>query len=334
MKKRGFLNSSVIGLGFGNSHAKIIKKNLNSKLDYICDKKIKFKDLAKKLKCKFTNDSSIAISNKSTKLITIASFDNYHFSQIKRCIKMKKHIFVEKPFCQNFKQYKFIKNLISKSNLYFSTNLVLRNHPKFKKIKELVNKKKLGKIYHIEGDYNYGRLYKLLYGWRGKIPFYSVTQGGGIHIIDLMIWILNSTPKDVFAIGNKISTNKSNFKHLDNVTGLINFKNGVTGKVTSNFGSVMPHDHQMRIFGTKGSLNLSHDKITFFSSRKPKKKNLSIKFNKDKNYKQKILDSFINSIVLKKKFRLILKKDIFASMSTCLAIDKSLKTKKKEIVKI
>ena len=32
-------------------------------------------------------------------------------------------------------------------------------------------KKKLGDIYHIEGDYNYGRLKKLTKGWRGKIPY-------------------------------------------------------------------------------------------------------------------------------------------------------------------
>ena len=53
---------------------------------------------------------------------------------------------------------------------------------------------------------------------------------------------------------------------MDNVTGLINFENGITGKVSSNFGSVMPHDHQMRIFGTKGTVSLSNNEISLFTS--------------------------------------------------------------------
>ena len=71
-----------------------------------------------------------------------------------------------------------------------------------------------------KGDYNYGRFEKLTKGWRGKIPFYSVTQGGGIHMIDIMIWLLKSSPKEVFAIGNNLSSSNTNFKFNDNVVTL------------------------------------------------------------------------------------------------------------------
>ena len=37
---------------------------------------------------------------------------------------------------------------------------------------------RFGKIFYIEGDYNYGRVKKITK--RGKIPFYSVTYGGGL----------------------------------------------------------------------------------------------------------------------------------------------------------
>ena len=46
--------------------------------------------------------------------------------------------------------------------------MVLRNHPKFKS-KKLVSSGKIGKIYHIEGEYNYGRFHKLTNGWRGDL---------------------------------------------------------------------------------------------------------------------------------------------------------------------
>ena len=323
------LYSATVGLGFGYLHAKILNKNKNTKLVYICDKKKKYKKFAKVFKCNFTNKFEDIVNDKLINLVTIASYDNYHFDQVSSCIKAKKNIFVEKPFCQTELEYKKIKKLIKNKKIHFSTNFVLRNHPKFLKIKDLLKKNKIGKIYHIEGDYNYGRLEKLTQGWRGKIPYYSVTQGGGIHLIDVMIWLTKSFPKEVFAFGNKFSSINSNFKFNDNVVSLISFKNGVTGKVSSNFGSVMPHDHHMKIFGTKGSLILSNNNLEFFTSRDPQKKVIKMSFSKKKDYKEKILNEFIEDIVKKKNNKFISNKEIFASMKTCFAIDQSLQQGKK-----
>ena len=58
----------------------------------------------------------------------------------------KKNVFVEKPFCQTEKQYYEIKKFIKLNKVYFSTNFVLRSHPKFLKIKEIIKKKKLVKF--------------------------------------------------------------------------------------------------------------------------------------------------------------------------------------------
>ena len=328
------LNSAVVGMGIGNLHAKTLKNNKKVKLIYICDKKKKFKLVANKFGCKFTYNFKDIVQDKSINLVSIASYDNYHYEQAVSCIKANKHVFIEKPFCQNNSQFQKIKKLLFKKKVYFSTNFVLRNHPKFVKIKDLVSKRKIGKVYHIEGDYNYGRLKKLTKGWRGRIPYYSVVQGGGIHMIDLMIWLTRSLPKDVFALGNKFSSKKSKFKYKDNVVSLINFKNGVTGKVSSNFGSVTPHDHQMRVFGTKGTLILSNNILEFYNSRNPNKKIIRMHFSKNKEYKKKILNKFIDLIIKKNKNKFIPINEIFASMKTCFAIDRSLKLNKKVEVKI
>ena len=47
----------------------------------------------------------------------------------------------------------------------------------------------MGRLYYLEGDYAYGRLPKILSGWRAEIPIYSVVHGGAIHIIDLLLWL-------------------------------------------------------------------------------------------------------------------------------------------------
>ena len=48
----------------------------------------------------------------------------------------------------------------------------------------------------------------------GELDFYSVMHGGGIHMIDLITWLVGSKIKKVFANGTNISTSKTNFKFL------------------------------------------------------------------------------------------------------------------------
>ena len=57
-----------------------------------------------------------------------------------------------------------------------------------------------------------------------KMPYFSVVQGGGIHIIDLMNWFTNSFPIKAISTGNKIVTRNTSFKYNDNNIALIKFK--------------------------------------------------------------------------------------------------------------
>ena len=336
MKKKNLkkINTAVIGMGIGNVHAETYKKNNDCNLVYLCDLNNKQKKLyEKKFNCTFSSNAKSVISDKNIDLVSIASYDNYHFSQILSAIKNNKHIFVEKPLCQTHHELKKIKKALKrKKNIKLSSNLVLRAHPIFIKIFKMIKKNLIGKIYHIEGEYNYGRLYKITHGWRGRLPFYSVTQGGGIHIIDLIHWYLNLKIKKVIAVDNKFITNKTKFVFPDTVTALAKFINGITAKITSNFSCVTPHHHSLSIYGSKGTLFLSHKNLLFYESRKKNIKPKKINFKFEKNYKGKILESFVSHIKNKSNKPMVKKQDALDAMSVCLAIDKSLKTKKWERV--
>ena len=54
-------------------------------------------------------------------------------------------------------------------------------------MRELIAAGELGELFHLEGDYDYGRRHKLTDGWRGRIPYYSVVLGGAIHMVDLLL---------------------------------------------------------------------------------------------------------------------------------------------------
>ena len=94
MKKKKTINSAVVGLGFGYLHAKILKNNKKVNLITVCDKNKKLKKYATKLKCNFTNKFKDILKNKDIDLVTIASYDNFHYEQVIECIKEKKHIFI------------------------------------------------------------------------------------------------------------------------------------------------------------------------------------------------------------------------------------------------
>ena len=270
MKNNKKINAACIGLGFGMTHAKVFKKNKHVNLINVSDIDLKKKNYSKILNTKFIENENEVFKNKKINLVSIATYDNFHYTQIIKGIKSKKNLFIEKPLCQSMTQFKNIKKCLRKNNIKLSSNFVLRHHPKFKRVKEIIEKKIIGKIYSIEGEYNYGRLEKLNSGWRGKIPFYSIVQGGGIHIIDLMNWFTNSFPIKAISAANKIITKNSKFRFNDNNIAILKFYNGAIGKVSSNFSCVMPHHHFFKIFGSKGSITIGKDYIHLYRNTKKK----------------------------------------------------------------
>jgi predicted dehydrogenase len=329
------LKAAVIGLGVGHRHADIYKSNKNVELVALCDfNKKKLNLYRKKFKnCKFTTNADEIFKDPNINIVSIASYDNFHFNHILKAIKYKKNFFVEKPFCLNFFELnKICLELRKKRNFSFSSNLILRNHPIFLDLKKRITNNTLGKIYYCEGDYNYGRIKKVLNGWRSNIPFYSVTLGGGIHLIDLIIWLTKSKVVSVVAEGNKIATKDTKFKYFDLVSVLLKFSNGIVAKVTSNFASVTPHHHILNIYGTKSSFFYNNEKAKYYKSRSDM--NLE-KINKKylKSQKSELLKSFIDNIFYKKKKAIVSERQIIDLMSVCLAIEKSLKTRRREKVK-
>jgi predicted dehydrogenase len=331
---RNKLNVAVIGLGVGAKHAQIFQSNKKVNLVSLCDfDKKKINLYKKKFKsCKFTNNADDIFKDPNIDVVSIASYDNFHSKHILQAIQNNKHFFVEKPFCLNSVELNRIcLNLKKNTKIIFSSNLVLRGNPSFLDLKKKIARKSIGKIYYCEGDYNYGRINKILYGWRGQIPFYSVILGGAIHLIDLIIWLSGKKVKSVVADGNKILTKNTKFKNFDLVTALLKFEDGMTAKVTSNFGSVTPHHHILSIYGTKSTFFYNNKVVKNYKSRENlNAKTIHSKFtNKQKS---QVLKSFIDSIYYKKDLKIVHEKEIINLMSVCFAIEKSLETKKWEKV--
>jgi len=322
------MKAAIIGLGVGEKHLETLNKISFIKKILINDLNInKTKKISKKYKKAIVCDKLSEIySDKDVKIVCIASYDSSHFKQIINALKNDKHVFVEKPALIKINEAKIINNILKKKKLFFGSNYILRKSKRFIQLKKLITQKYFGQIYSIEGDYNYGRLHKITKGWRSLEKNYSITLSGGIHIIDLIIYLMGKLPKQVYSEKNKIVTHNTRFKQADYVTSILKFEDECILKITSNFGCVYPHFHKLNIYGTKKSFeNFDEFGKIYFKRDVKKFKKLKTAY---KSYsKGDLLKDFTYSIknnINREKY----KNDVFNSLSVCFAIEDSLKTNK------
>jgi predicted dehydrogenase len=170
-------------------------------------------------------------------------------------LKAGKHVFVEKPLCQTMEQLHEIKRLWSAygGRIKLASNLVLRSAPLYRWLKESLLAGDFGRIYSFDGEYLYGRIHKITEGWRSRVENYSVIEGGGIHMIDLMLWLVDERPQTAFSMGNRISTEGTGFRYNDFAACTLKMPSGLVARIVANFSCVHRHQHVVRIYGTKGT---------------------------------------------------------------------------------
>ena len=181
------------------------------------------------------------------------------------------------------------------------------------------------KVFYIEADYIWGRIHKL-YEWRSDIKNYSLTLGGGIHVIDLAMWLLNNRPISVQAYGNNLATQNSKFKKLSFILYILKFPNNVIVKVSANAASQYNHFHELKIF-QKGKTFIHSLKGTFFFDHNNKETIIHSRYP-DKENRKKLIHCFIDNLLDFKKKPIISLQEQIDLMTVCFAADQSLRVKK------
>jgi len=329
------LRAGIVGLGVGEQHIHGYRNTGLVDVVGLCDFGESKRNYANENypECDFYSSAEEMIDQDDLDIISIASYDHHHADQIIQALNSGKHVFCEKPLCQNEEELEAIKETLnSYPGLRLSTNTILRMSERFSDVFKRIKSGSMGDIYYIEADYNYGRLHKIMEGWRGKIKNYSVMLGGGIHMVDLLLWFASSRVTEVHALGNKKCSSGSEFITSDMVVALLKFENNIIGKVSANFGCVYPHFHKLSVYGTKASYENNLPEAKFYTSNNPDVSADKINTKYPGVAKGDLIPGFIDTILGKGK-AVIEEDDIFAAMSVCLAIDRSLITGKPEFVK-
>lgn len=313
---------AIVGIGgMGMHHYKAAYLNTACKVIYLVDRNEE-KLIHHESNAHKTKNIQEALSAKNVDIVCIASYDDMHYDQILSSLNAKKHIFVEKPLCQTKQELKDISKSLKENGCSLVSNLVLRTSPLYKYIKDLILASELGEIYAFDGDYLYGRLDKINTGWRNEVEHYSVMEGGGIHMVDLMLWLTSQNPASVISHRSKIVTKDSSFKYHDFQSSVFKFESGLIGRVTANFGCIHNHQHVVRIFGTKGTFIHDDAGARIHWSRDPEKNIEYINLQPKPENKAELFHDFIQAIV-DNDFEYLAERE-FELMSVVLAADAAL----------
>jgi len=322
---RATLRVGIIGLGVGEQHIDGYRRHPAAVVSALCDISEAKRDEVRRRHPELVvvSEPDTVLTNPDIDVVSIASWDAAHGDQVVRAIEHGKHVFVEKPLCVTVEQARRIRAALAlRPHVRLSTNFVLRHSPRFRLVRSMIAEDRFGEIFHVEGEYNYGRLHKLTDGWRGRDPEYSVVLGGAVHVIDLLLWLTKRRVVEVCAYGNGIASADSVFAGDDMVAALLRFEGGATGTVTANFGCVRPHGHGLTICGTRATFVNDHPHGRFYTSRDPAVDPEPVTAAHASVGKGDLLPGFLDE-VLGLGRSAVTADEVFAAASVCFAIDES-----------
>lgn len=299
MKKQ--INCAIVGYGasfnMGRAHANWVNQTPGLKTIAVCDTDIKRTEAAKQELSDILTYNSLdeMLENPEIDLVVVVTPHNTHYSIGMKCLSAGKNVILEKPMCLKIKEADEMINLAKKNNLMLSVFHNRRWDGDFLALKEILEKKLIGDIFHIEmfcGGYGHPG-----YWWRSN----KEISGGafydwGAHYLDWLLQVVKSKIRDVMGYFHKLVW--KDITNEDQVRAIIRFENGTVADVQiSSIAKI--GKPRWRILGTKGAItDIGQDKFKVCSEIK------GIPFEAEIKYKKSNWPAYYQNIsehLLKKK---------------------------------
>lgn len=257
------LRAAVIGVGsMGRHHVRNYSSIKNVELVGICDAdKSISESLAKKFKVRHYTNYNEMLEVEKPSLVSIAVPTKLHYKIALDVIRRKINLLIEKPITHNINEAQEIIEEAKRRRVKLTVGHIERFNPVVLKLKELINKGKLGTIVSIMARR------------AGTVPMRikdaNVILDIGVHDIDLLNFILESKPINVYASGGRAIL-KNHEDYADIFLEYPSYKNGlkVTGHIQTNWITPLKI-RKLNVTGTKGYavLNLVTQELILFNSR-------------------------------------------------------------------
>ena len=262
LKTQNKLKAAVVGVGsMGRHHARNYADMKNVDLVAVCDPdEAAGKKIARQFNTKYYKDHTEMFEAEKPDLVTIAAPTKWHHPIALDAIKRKIHILIEKPITLNLDEAQEIINEAKGTNTKITVGHIERFNPAVIKLKELIKGGKLGSIISIMAR-RAGAIPE-------RIKDANVILDIGVHDIDLLNFILERSPINVFASGGRAILKK----HEDYADIFLEYPsdaNGlrVTGHIQVNWLTPLKI-RKLNVTGTKGYavVNLVTQELVLFDT--------------------------------------------------------------------
>ena len=222
----------------------------------------------------------IKVSNSLTECLkenpdigVIANETSLHIPIAIKLAKEGLDLFLEKPLSNSLKDVKKLYAIVKKKKLITQMGCNLRFHPCIKKIKSLIEQKKIGKI--ISAQVQNCSYLPDFHRWEDYRKSYAARKdlGGGviltqIHEIDYMYWFFQEV-ENVVSMSGKFSA--LDVTAEDYMSSLLQFKNKIIGELHMDYFQ-RPSFRSCKIRGTKGEIywNSDNNCVNIFNMNKQK----------------------------------------------------------------
>jgi predicted dehydrogenase len=161
---------------------------------------------------------------------------------------------MEKPIALDIEGGRSLEKAVRKAGIKNVVCFVLHWYPRFVNQVALVKSGAVGEIFFADCEYLHGHLERYESQWRWiwkKSMGGSTLMQGGIHAVDAMRQFMSAPALEVTAYSHGHSPK---YEYDPTIVGIVRFANGAVAKLTSSFETEMPYQLNLRLYGTKGTV--------------------------------------------------------------------------------
>jgi predicted dehydrogenase len=181
--------------------------------------------------------------------VVLATPHSMHSEQIVAAARAGKHVFTEKPLGLTAAASEAAVRACAKQGVTLGVGYNWRFQPALQEIKRMLDDGRLGKLLHVEGNFNGPSAYRFPRGhWRhdrDEVPAGGMT-GRGVHVVDAMLYLaghIESVTAQSFRLAQDFGVD-------DTTSMLLRFRNGATGYLGTVIATA--EGWRMQVFGSKG----------------------------------------------------------------------------------
>ena len=251
------LSIAVIGAGrIGSFHANNLSLHPKVNVKSIYDTNYQLaKKLSYKLNANAVDDDKKIFKDNEIKAVFICSDTASHVKYLELSHKFNKHAYCEKPIHLDINLVNRCLTKIKNHKNRIQLGFHRRYDISHQKIKNLLKKRKYGKIEQI-----------VMFDRDPSPPpiNYLKVSGGifkdmSIHSIDVLRWFLEEEITEVFALGNVLVDNKiKRVPDFDTMSAILKSKSGVICQIINSRRHTPGFDQRIEVFCEKGNIKLDN----------------------------------------------------------------------------